>query len=70
MKNPIIEELWKVKDAIARECNYNLNKLADHLRQRQKEGGREVVDFNPKNVTEINGSDIMCWLLMKEPTRN
>ena len=46
MKNPILEELWKVKDEIARECDYDLDKLADHPRQRQKEGKRKVVDFS------------------------
>ena len=46
MKNPILEKLWKVKDEIARECDYDLNKLADHLRQRQKEGKRKIVDFS------------------------
>ena len=46
MKNPIIEELWKIKDEIARECDYDLNKLADLLRQRQKEGKHKIVDFS------------------------
>jgi len=46
MKNPILEELWKVKDEIARECDYDLNKLADHLRRRQKEGKHKIVDFS------------------------
>jgi len=50
MKNPVIEELWKVKDEIARECGYDLNKLADYLRQRQKEDGRQVVDFSEKRA--------------------
>jgi hypothetical protein len=46
MKNPILEELWKVKDEIARECGYDLNKLADVLRQRQEESQHKVVDFS------------------------
>ncbi len=46
MKNPILEELWKVKDGMARECGYDLNKLADLLRQRQKESKHKVVDFS------------------------
>jgi len=50
MKNPIIEELWKVKDEIARECGYDLNKLADHLRQRQKQNKHKVVDFSERQT--------------------
>jgi hypothetical protein len=46
MKNPIIEELWKVKDEIARECGYDLKKLAELLRTRQNEGKHKVVDFS------------------------
>ena len=46
MKNPILEELWKAKDEIARECDYDLRKLGDLLRRRQEEGGRPVVDFS------------------------
>ena len=52
MKNPILEELWKVKDEIARECDYDLNKLADHLRQKQKEGKNKVVDFSDRKAGE------------------
>ena len=48
MKNPVIEELWKVKDEIARECDHDLNKLAVLLRKRQKEGEHKVVDFSEK----------------------
>jgi hypothetical protein len=50
MKNPILEELWKVKDEMARECGYDLNKLADLLRQRQKESKHKVVDFSVKRT--------------------
>jgi len=41
----IIEELWKAKDDIARECGYDLNQLAELLRKRQDQGKRKVVDY-------------------------
>ncbi|MHC4143867.1 MAG: hypothetical protein ACYSUD_03715 [Planctomycetota bacterium] len=50
MKNPIIEELWNVKDEIARECEHDLKKLADLLRTRQKEHKHKVVDFSDKQA--------------------
>lgn len=46
MKNPVIEELWEVKDEIARECEHDLNKLAELLRKEQKESTHQVVDFS------------------------
>jgi len=45
LKDEIIEELWKAKDDIARECGYDLNKLAELLRKRQDQGKRKVVDY-------------------------
>jgi len=50
MKNPILEELWKVKDEIARECEYDLNKLAVRLRQGQEEGERKVVNLSGRET--------------------
>ncbi len=44
VKDEIIEELWKAKDDIARECGYDLNKLAELLRKRQAQGKHKVVD--------------------------
>ena len=57
MKNPIIEELWKVKDEIARECGYDLNKLAEHLRQGQKEGKHKIVDFSERQDGKLSAQD-------------
>lgn len=57
MKNPILEELWKVKDEIARECGYDLNKLADRLRQQQEEGKCQVVDFSGRQARNPTAQD-------------
>lgn len=37
MKNEILEELWKVKDQVANEYSYNIEKLAKGLRTKEKE---------------------------------
>jgi len=50
MKNPILEELWRVKDEIARECEYDLNKLAERLRQGQEQGERKVVNLSERET--------------------
>jgi len=51
MKDEIIEELWKAKDDLARECGYDLNKLAALLRSAQEQGKHKVVDYtNHRNA--------------------
>jgi len=44
MKNPILEEVWKAKEEVARECDYDLNRLFERLRRLQDEGSHKVVD--------------------------
>ena len=35
MKDEIIEELWRIKDELAREANYDIHVLCQKLRERQ-----------------------------------
>lgn len=49
MKNDILEELWIIKDQIARECRNNIDTLADKLRAKEKNEKVPVVDFTNKN---------------------
>jgi hypothetical protein len=36
MKDPIIQELWEIKDRIAKEHGNNIDKLAKKLQQKEK----------------------------------
>ena len=45
MKNEILEELWKSKDEIAQEYKYNIDKLVEELRKKEKDVKATVVDF-------------------------
>jgi len=47
MKNEILEELWKSKDEIAQEYKYNIDKLVEELRKKEKDVKATVVDFTP-----------------------
>lgn len=47
MKNEILEELWKSKDEIAQEYKYNIDKLVEELRKKEKDAKAIVVDFTP-----------------------
>ena len=42
-KDPIIEEIHAVRDAIAREADYDLEKMLEAARQRQAASGVEAV---------------------------
>ncbi len=51
MKNEILEELWKVKDQLAEDCGYDIEKLVKGLRAKEKTEGN-VVDLTlQSNVT-------------------
>ena len=55
MKNEILEELWRIKDQVAREYEYDIDKLAKRLRDKEKEAKAPVVDLSsnvPSTGTE------------------
>ena len=52
MKDPIVEEVRRVRDEYARQFNYNLDAICDDLRKKQDQGGRKVVSFPPKRVSQ------------------
>lgn len=45
MSDEIIKDLWEIKDSIAREHGYDVEKLVAYLRTRQRTKGHPVVDL-------------------------
>ena len=45
MPDEIIEELWQIKDSMAREYEYDIEMLVAHLRTRQRPADQRVVDL-------------------------
>ncbi len=45
MADEIIEELWKIKDGIAREHAYSVDALVAHLNAKGLSPGQKVVDL-------------------------
>lgn len=45
MPDEIIEELWKIKDGLAREGGYDVDALIARLRTGRRDGKRQVVDL-------------------------
>ena len=44
MKDEIIEELWQIKDELARKANYDVHVLCRKLREQQAASRERVVD--------------------------
>jgi len=55
MKDEIIEELWRIKDELAREANYDIHVLCRQLRERQRSSHVQVVDRSARPT----GSDVV-----------
>ena len=45
MPDEIIEELWRIKDEIAREHGYDVESLAAYLQSKERTEGRQLVDL-------------------------
>ena len=51
--DPVISELHRIKDEIAKEFNYDVHALFEHIRQLEKASGRTYVSFEkPKKITK------------------
>ena len=67
MADEIIEELWKVKDSIAREHGYDIERIVAHFRKKKRPTSQHVVDLSvrkgnagrgdPADSSEFGGPD-------------
>jgi hypothetical protein len=48
MKDPIVEEVRKARDAHAARFNYDLHAICEDLRKKEKSCGHPVVSLPPK----------------------
>jgi len=46
MKDEILEEVWRTKDALAAKYNYSVAAMFPDLREREKTSGRHYVDLS------------------------
>ena len=51
MTDEIIQELWRIKDSIARDHGYDLDVLVAYLRGKERAGDHHVAD--PHSIKEI-----------------
>ena len=54
MKDEIIEEVWRAKNELAQEFEYDLDRLAAALRKKEQEHGFRLVDLSqtPQPIAE------------------
>lgn len=51
-KDPIVEEVRKIRDQHAKAFNYDLRAIVDDLREHQTRTGRKYVRFEPRRPSE------------------
>ena len=56
MSDEIIEELWQIKDSIAREHDYDVESLVAHLQTKQRSADQQVVDLSALKRTADQGA--------------
>ena len=50
-KDPIVEEIRRVRHAHAARFNYDLDAIVEDLREQQRRSGRKIVSLPPKRPT-------------------
>ena len=53
MKDEVIDELWQVKDSIAKEHNYDVRLLSERIRHRERLADEQVVDLGKTSKSRI-----------------
>lgn len=52
MKDEVIQEVRKAKDAISARHHYDVKRLVEHLRAEQRSQGTRIVDLHARQYTE------------------
>ena len=50
MKDPIVEEVRRAREAHAKQVNYDLDAICEDLRKREKISGHPTVSFGPRRI--------------------
>jgi len=50
VKDPIVEEVRRVRDVHAKQFDYDLDAICDDLRKREKASGQPTVSLPPKRI--------------------
>ena len=61
MTDEIINELWRIKDTIARDYGYDLDALVAYLRSKERAGDYHVTDPRSARVGRNSEADSAVW---------
>lgn len=53
IRDPIVDEVRKAREAYAKQFNYDLDAMFDDLQRQQRESGRTTVSFPPKRRSTV-----------------
>ena len=48
--DPILRELWEIKDGLSEECGHDLRRLFDRLKESQKDHGVRLVNRTDRSM--------------------
>jgi len=60
MKDPIVEEVRRAREAHAKQFNYDLDAIVDDLKRREKESGVPTVSLPPRRVAKKGKTSRKC----------
>jgi hypothetical protein len=52
--DPIVDEVREARDAIVKEADYDIDKLAERLKNREAKSGRTIVRLPPREVVVVS----------------
>lgn len=56
MRDPIVESVREAREEHAKKFDYDLHKICEDLRSKQKDCGHRVVSLPPKRIPKATGS--------------
>lgn len=69
MKDPIVEEVRRARDAHAKQFNYDLDAICEDLRKREQASGRPTISLPPKQVSRPRQRSWPPHLVSRRPCR-
>jgi hypothetical protein len=52
-RDPLVEEIRAIREAYARQFNYDLQAICQDLKEQQRKSGRKAVSLPPKRVRPV-----------------
>jgi hypothetical protein len=49
-EDPIVKEVREIRDSIARQCNYDVRALFQHIKAHERASGRNFVTYPPNRI--------------------